>query len=233
MAADITYVVDKECPLCEKTFPATKVRSKLRLIRQDSDFNMIYEQINPLYYAILMCPHCGYAAQENTFSEITEKHANIIRDFLNTCTVKIDYANDRSREQAILLFKLAIFFSELISNKSSRIAGLYLRLGWLYREAKDTQKENMALAKALEHYEITIAKEAFPIGNMNDIMADYLIAQLQFLLGKYDQAAASFSRLISKPSAKAEKRIYELSKDTWNEIKAKRKELENKEDDDE
>jgi uncharacterized protein (DUF2225 family) len=218
--------VEKSCPLCGGVFPATKVRSKLRMVRQDTDLNMIYEQINPLYYSVWFCPHCGYAASESNFSEMPEKMGGVLRNFLRTCQIGIDFPGVRSREQAILLYKLAIFYSGLIEAKNSRLAGLYLRLAWLYREATDEQMEMMALEKSLEYYEKASFKESFPIGNMNELTMDYLMGQLQFRTGKLEQAAATFSRIIANPQAKSEKRISELARDAWAEIKAKRKALE-------
>jgi uncharacterized protein (DUF2225 family) len=224
--ADLIYVTEKTCPLCGNTFPVTKVRSKLRTVRQDTDFNTVFEQINPVYYAVWFCPGCGYAAPETVFADIMEKHATKLKGFLATCTINIDYDGIRSREQAILLYKLAIFYSDFIEAKNSRLAGLYLRLAWLYRETGDNYMENMALDKALEHYELATYKESFPIGNMNEVTMDYLVGQLQFRTGKYDAAAASFSRLIANPQAKSEKRLVEMARDAWNDIKAKRKEQE-------
>lgn len=222
MSVELTYSVEKSCPLCNKSFHVTKTRSKLRTLRQDTDFNVIYEQINPLYYSIWFCHHCGYAAQENVFSEILEQQGVKIKTFLDTCKVSIDFPGIRSREQAILLFKLAIFQSELIDAKSSRLAGLYLRLAWFYREAEDAVMEELALEKALEHYEMASAKEPLPIGNMNETTLYYLMAQLQYRLGKTDLAARGFSRIISSNAAKSEKRILEMARDAWNEIKEQR-----------
>jgi uncharacterized protein (DUF2225 family) len=197
------------------------------MVRQDTDFNIVYEQINPLYYSVWFCPHCGYAALESHFSDIPERSVQVLRDFLEGCQVSMDLPGVRSREQAIILYKLAIFYSDLIDAKNSRLASLYLRLAWLYREAADESLEMMALEKALEYYEKASFKEGFPIGNMNELTMDYLIAQLQFRTGKLDQAAANFSRIIANPQAKSEKRISELARDAWADIKAKRKEAEN------
>lgn len=224
VSLELTYVVEKTCPLCNNGFHVTRVRSKLRTVRQDTDFNVVYEQINPLYYAIWFCHYCGYAAQDSVFSEILDLQSIKIKKFLDNCNVTIDFPGIRSREQAILLFKLAIFQSELIDAKSSRLAGLYLRLAWLYREAEDSAMEEMALEKALEYYEVASSKENFPIGNMNEVTVDYLMAQLQYRLGKTDLAARGFSRIISSAAAKSEKRILEMARDAWNEIKEKRKE---------
>jgi uncharacterized protein (DUF2225 family) len=221
---DLTYVTEKTCPICKGIFPATRVRSRLRTLRQDTDFNVVYEQINPIYYSIWFCPHCGYAASDSAFADILERQVEPLQKFLADCQVKIDFSGLRSREQAILLYKLAIYYSELLDMKKSRLGGLYLRLAWLYREAEDEGMELLAMEKALENYEAATYKENFPIGNMNEITVYYLIAQLQYRTGDLDKAAASFSRIIASPQAKAEKRISEMSRDAWNEIKILRKE---------
>ncbi len=222
---DLTYSTDKTCPVCKKDFPATKVRSRLKMLRQDTDFNIVFEELNPLYYTIWICPHCGYAAQDTFFSELSEKAAEKLKNFLMRLQVNVDFSGARTREQAIILFKVAIFMAEMIEAVDSRLAGLYLRLGWLYREAEDTLQEEYALEKALEHYENALYKEKFPIGNMNNVTAEFLIAELQRRTGKAEQAATSFGRLITNPQTRAEKRIMDLSRDAWNELKGSRSEI--------
>ncbi len=224
-APELIYTTGKMCPVCKQNFEATKVRSRLKMVKQDTDFNMVFEDINPLYYAIWICPHCGYAAQDTFFSELPERSAEKIKAFLNRQKVNVDFSGTRTREQAIIVFKVAIFLAELTEAPDSRLAGLYLRLAWLYREAQDASMEDYALEKALEHYENALYKEKFPIGNMNDITAEYLIAELQRRTGKKDQAAISFSRLVSNPKTKTERRIFEMARDAWGELKGSRSEL--------
>ena len=213
VALELTFTTNKKCPLCGKIFPVTKVRSRLKMIRQDTDFNMIFEEVNPLYYAIWFCPHCGYASQDTFFLEISEKSAEKIKTFLAQSEVNIDFSGIRSRAQAIILFKVAIFFAGLIDAPASRMAGLYLRLAWLYREAEDSALELLAMEKALEYYEVMLYKEKFPVGNMNQITADFLVAELYRRTGKKEQAAKAFSRIVSDPKAKNEKRILEMARD--------------------
>ena len=221
LSAEYTFVSEKICPVCGKTLPVTQVRSRIRMVRQDTDFNMTYENINPLYYLVWFCHYCGYAAQDNFFNNISEKQVTSIKKILDKSLVSIDWSGLRSREQAIALYKVAIFYAETLELVSSRIAGLYLRLGWLYREAKDEHFELCALEKALEYYEKAVYYETFPIGNMNEITVDYLIGQLQYRTGKKELATASLNRVISNPMSKVEKRITEMARETWQEIKGK------------
>ncbi len=69
--ADPLYFLEKECTVCEGKFQVTFVRLRLSLIKQDTDLCAYYKGINPYYYTVWVCPHCGYAAQESEFIKIT------------------------------------------------------------------------------------------------------------------------------------------------------------------
>ena len=58
------YQVEKTCPICEKAFTVTKTRGQMIPVKTDTDFCTHYNDLNPYYYAIWLCPHCGFAAQD-------------------------------------------------------------------------------------------------------------------------------------------------------------------------
>lgn len=223
MAADLLYTADKECPVCRQNFEVTKVRSKLQLVKQDSDFCTYYKEINPNYYTIWVCPHCGYAAQDSYFSEISPAGAEKIRQFLNGKQVSVKFSGIRSREQAVATYKLAIFYAEMISLLPSRLAGLYLKLAWLYREAEQAEEEQILVNKAREYYEQATLKERFPIGNMTEITVEYMIGELFRRTGRVDQALSYLSKVVGNPQAKLEKRILEMAKDAWHQAREQKK----------
>lgn len=223
MAADLLYTVDKECPVCKQKIEVTKVRSKLQLVNQDSDFCTYYKEINPNYYTIWVCPHCGYAAQDSYFSEISPAGAEKIRQFLKSKQVSVNFSGIRSREQAVATYKLAIFYAEMISLLPSQRAGLYLKLAWLYREAKQAEEEQILVNKAREYYEQATLKERFPIGNMTEITVEYIIGELFRRTGRLDQALSYLSKVVGNPQAKLEKRILEMAKDAWHQAREQKK----------
>ncbi|MCX7779932.1 MAG: DUF2225 domain-containing protein [Negativicutes bacterium] len=221
--SELLYTVDKECPLCQATFPVTKVRSKLQMIKQDGDFCTYYKELNPNYYVVWVCPHCGYAAQDTYFYELSPAAEMKLKQFLHGREVNLNLSGVRTREQGMAAFKLAIFYAEMIAAPPSRLAGLYLKLAWLYREAEQAEEEKILLNKARANYEQATLKERFPIGNMTEITVDYLIGELYRRTGNYDQALSYLGKVVSNPRAKLERRILDMAKEAWHDAREQRK----------
>jgi uncharacterized protein (DUF2225 family) len=214
--AEMLYVVEKTCPLCGQAFSTTRVRNKLQLIRQDTDFCAYYKDVNPYYYAIWVCPHCGYAAQDTYFGEpIPSAAAEKLRNFLSSRQVNVEFGGVRTREQAMATYKLALFYGDMTLALASRLAGLWMKLAWLYREAGLAAEELAALTRALEKYEQASVKERLPIGALTEVGLQFLLGELYRRTGRVDEAAIYLGRLVSDPRARAEKRIYELARECW------------------
>jgi len=218
--ADVLYFAEKECAICDKKFEVARVRSRLALVKQDTDFCAYYRDINPYYYTVWACPHCGYAARDTDFGEVTDAVKTKINAFLAEREVKVNLCGIRTREQAIVAYKLAIFYTELIGDKASKRAGLYLRLGWLYREDQQEDEERKVLVKACEWYEQALARERMPLGNMSELAVMYLVADLLRRTGEKEKAMLYLSRVVASPLAKVEKRIADLARDLWQEMRA-------------
>jgi uncharacterized protein (DUF2225 family) len=103
------------------------------------------------------------------------------------------------------------------------MAGLYLRLGWIFREGKFENDEQVALAKAYEHYEQALYNERLPIGHMTEVSLTYLIGELLRRTGKFEQSLKYFSKVVSMPQAKMERRILDMARDAWQETKGEMK----------
>jgi len=236
MAVGFTYSVEKECPICGEKFQLTKTRSRLIKIKQDSDFCIHYKEFNPYYYDIWVCSHCGYASDEKHFDTLREKEKGKIAEFLKSKTVKIEHKELRTRAEAINTYKLALFFADLIGAPESRKAGLYLKLGWLYREAAEEatetedeeaieareaarKKEQEVLIRSLEAYDKALTTERFPIGSMTDTAATYLIGELYRRTGNEEKAIQYLSRVIGDRRARMEPKIYNLARDLWQDMR--------------
>jgi len=218
--ADALYIIEKECAVCKEKFEVTCVRSRLVLIKQDTDFCAYYKDINPYYYTVWTCPHCGYAARDTDFLQVTTSAALKIHTFLTEREVKVDLCGTRTREQAIVAYKLAIFYAELAGDRASKRAGLYLRLGWLYREDQQDDEEKTVLAKACTCFDQALAQERMPIGNLSELAVMYLVADLLRRTGEHEKAKLYLSRVVASPLAKNEKRIVDLARDLWQEMRA-------------
>jgi len=224
------YTVEKECPICQDTFMVTKVRSRLTMVSQDSDFCTYYQEVNPNYYAVWVCPHCGYAGQEAYFNDLSVTAKDKLRKFLAGKQVNVNFSGERTAKQAIATYKLAIYYAEVVGLPASRLGGLYLKLAWIYREAGCEEEEQAALSKARENYEQVFFKERFPVGNLTELTLEYLVGDLFRRTGQYDQALLYLGKVISNPHAKAERRILELARESWYQAKEAKKQL-NKHDD--
>ncbi len=220
------FSVEKDCPVCKEKFSVTRVRSRLVLIKQDTDFCSYYENVNPYYYTVWMCPHCGYAAQDTHFDMISPAAAVKIRNFFVDRKIQIDLSGTRSREQAIVSYQLAIFCTELAACPASRSAGLHLRLGWLYREAGQREEEKATLLKAIDYYEKVLTKENMPVGPMSELTIMYMLGDLLRRTGSNEQALLYLSRVVSSPKARQEKRIADLARDVWQDMRAAAKQQE-------
>lgn len=227
--ADHLYSLEKECAVCEAKFDVVCVRSRLSLVKQDSDFCSYYNGVNPYYYTVWVCPHCGYAARDTDFAAIMPEMVVKIKKFLAERAVKVNLCGDRTREQAIVSYQLALFYSGMISMPASKLAALYMRIGWLYREGGQVDEERKMLTKAAECYEQALAKERMPIGNMSELAVMYLIGELMRRLGENEKAMVYLSKVVSSPLSKVEKRIGDLARDVWQEMRTeKAKAAENK-----
>ena len=220
------FSVEKNCPICQETFQVTRVRSRLVMMKQDSDFCSYYKDINPYYYKIWMCPHCGYAAQDNYFEEILPAAAERIQGFFADRNIRIDLSGTRSREQGIVSHQLAIVCAELAAVPASRLAGLHMRLGWLYREAKEVEQEQATLLKAVDYYGHALDNENMPVGPMTELTITYLIGDLLRRTGQNERALLYLNKVVSSPKARQEKRIADLARDAWQEVRAQRREKE-------
>jgi len=215
--ADMLYTVEKECPVCKKKLPVTKTRGRQKLVRQDSDFCSHFAgDINPYYYSIWVCPHCGFAAPDSSFENLSAAAEEKLREFLKGKVVKLDLSGRRSREQAITAYKLAIYFGEQFTGlRNSTLAELYLKLGWLYREGGQAAEEAAALDRAREYYERALVREHPPFGNLSALAVEYLIGELFRRTGRFDEAIAYLGKVVYSPEAKAEHRLREMAREAW------------------
>ncbi len=225
MAVEPTYTSEKVCPICDNTFPATITRSRLTMTSQDSDFCTYYKEVNPNYYAVWVCPQCGYAALDTYFQEQNPAAVEKIRTFLQGRTVNVNFGGIRTREQAIATYKLAIFYADLSNSLKSRIGALYLRLAWLYRDGQQEAEEQAALDKARDYYEQAMLRERTPIGNMSQFTLEYLIGELLRRTGNLDQALSYMGKVAGDPLAKNEYKIWKMAKESWQQIREAKKKL--------
>lgn len=211
------------CPVCGEQFSSMKAKvNSCKIEKKDEDFCIHYEDLNPMYYDIFVCPSCAYSASENSFGDIAEMEVKLLKDAFVGRKVGRTFCTQRNLEDAIAACKLAIYTAELRKAKASILAGLCLKLAWLYRFAGDKQEE-VFLNYALQNYLEAFDKEALPIGNLNEISVMYLLGELSRRLGKFNDAIVWFGKAVASPERGENPMIERLTREQWGLTKEQRK----------
>lgn len=222
MQKKLTYETDTECSICSRNFKVTRTRVGIKFTGMDTDFRMRYENVDPNYYVIWVCPHCGYSAPDDCFSTISDTKRAILLKALNGKEVRLDLQGERTAEQALSSYKLAIYFGELSALPASKMGGLYLKMAWLYRDKGDEELEQRCLAKAAEQYMLAFSNERLPIGKMTETALVYLVANLLDRTGDIKQAARWLSKIVAGKKTSDEAKLNDMARDLWFSIKEKR-----------
>ena len=223
---DYLYVVKKPCPICSMETRATKVRSRLITETVDNDLCTHYKDINPYYYRIWVCEHCGYAEDERHFlNGVAPKAKKEIQDFLAGHHGTSEFKEQRTRDDAIKALKLAIFYTKFTTETFAHKAGLNLTLAWIYREAGDKENEEKFLAEAGKLSIESRSREVFPLGQLTEADCIYLIGAIHFRLGDYDTAGRYLSMLMHNKELETKERvIVDRAKDLWSDMRDRMKE---------
>ncbi len=220
-----TFVVKKICPVCEKTTRIIKTRSRIKVLSHDEDGFTRYENFNTCYYTIWLCEHCGFAADEKTFtSKIPDRYLKNLREFLLAKKMAVPFTDERTLDEAINSFSAALRCLEFMRGKASKRAKYFHQMAWIFRDAKDTIQEKDFLKLAAESYEEALATEHFPINTLTDNMVIYLIAAIYYRLGDEKKTTIYLSQIMNDQSVRElEPRIFDRARDLWGEIRAARK----------
>jgi len=185
-----SFVVERVCPICEMQTRIVHVKSRLIMERQDLDLCTYYKDFNPYLYNVWACENCGFAAEDIRFrGHIPQRTRDKIRAFLQTNNLVVPFMEERTVEDALSFYEIAILFSEIFDPSPGRQATLYQKMAWICRQdMPDTERERIYLQKAVELYKISLETERYPIGKISDDMAMYLTCAIYFMLGDYDNA---------------------------------------------
>lgn len=188
------FQVKIDCAHCGEAFRTSRVRPSFRkTVKTDADFCLHYKDVNPDYYVVRVCPHCGYASTEN-FSDLTPAGQAAIQANISEQWQRRDFGGERSREDAIQAYKLALVCAQLKKEKRRVIAGLLHHIAWLYREQGDGEQERRFLQHALNEYMLVYETG---MDELNQARLMYLIGELNRRLKHYHEAARWFSRVVN------------------------------------
>jgi len=202
--ADFLFDSEVECPVCHHGIAVRRLkRSALRLKSRDTDFMPVYEHINPLYYDIWVCNHCGYAASESSFHQpLTKAEIEAVLQNISVKWRARNYPRFYDADVAVERYKLALLCAAIRKARTIDIAMLCLKLGWVYRSKQDTEKETNCLLQALSGLKLIFEKGPFPVAGMDESSLAFLIGELSRRVGQYDEALKYLRQVILDRNAK-------------------------------
>lgn len=220
---DMLYYVKTVCPLCGKKFESPKVRSKyLRMLHMDNDYCKYYESINPLYYEVMLCSHCGFAyIEEIQNKHLSDEQRKAIKSRLQKVLLDrspTDYSSVRNLDQAVETFLLALVALQGMLAHSSMKGMLYLKIAWLYRYKNNEIKESYYIEKALLSLISAYKNEVFQEAQ-KEINITYLIAVLYFRTGKYHEAARWLERVLQRQNKPVHPAVIKQARELWIEVR--------------
>lgn len=196
---------DKEvaCPVCDHKFLVRTVKtSGYRMKKQESDFYIKYDIINPYFYDVWVCNICGYASMKADFHKLREFEIEIIQKNITPKWRGRKYPAIYDINIAIERYKLSLLNHVVMDSKSSKKAMNCLKISWLYRELGDIKTEELFRKQALIGFEDTYLNEQLPVYGMDDFTILYLIGELNRRLGNYDEALRCLGEVITSRGAR-------------------------------
>lgn len=203
------------CPVCRREFTSKKVRTRrLKIQEKQDDLNVIYRDINPLYYQIFVCPHCGYSGSEGAFGEITVNQKRLFDEQIRYKWKPREYGGVRTPEEAEECFKMALLVAQVIKRPQSYLGNLCLKLAWFYRDI-NSPKEADFLKHALRHFEESYQNEHLEGTSVDEITVAYLVGELNRRFGKYKDAIVWYSKVLEHPMIKHNRQLQLKTREQW------------------
>ena len=218
------YIFEKDtpCPCCEKSFNVQMVRSsKLRVKSIDNDQRQRFEGMEPLWYMVCVCPNCSYASFNFEFKQVTDETRKLIdkqgaefkRDF------KISFSKPRQLNEVLESYYLLLRIYESAQKPDpGKLAKVWLRLYWLYKDAEDAEMTAEAAAKALEYFKDTYYNGRRNTTPEQEQRLTILLGELSLEVGAKEEAMTFFRNSILRKGGsnainrQAEDRYQDLKK---------------------
>ena len=219
------WLKDVKCPACDFAFKTPRVKpSALKVKSSEPDFHKIYEDVNPLLYAVTACPNCNYAARNDDFEDKTlEYHPEILKLSAAIRESKKNIVFPQVKEidpdAAVKKHLLAVTFAKQHKPEDPlTIAGLNMHIAWIYREQGNNEKDREYLKAALEYYVKTFEKGTHIPEKIGVPGIMYLAGELNRVLGNYNEAVLWFSRTVKSDQISNFPNIEHLARDAWEKI---------------
>ena len=224
---ELTPLYEKtvKCPLCTHSFKTTKIRGRfIRVTGYKSDLQPVYQDpsINPNYYHISVCNECGYSFSDDFAPYFPPQSRERIDEKIRKQWNPQNFSGERSEALAISSYKLAVYCALLKAEKNITLAGLYLRLSWIYRSLDNADQQKRFQRLALQSYLQSYSVDDYSGTPMSTERLLYLIAELSLQLKDERQATQYFSKIIENQHSATEPKIVKMAKERWQDFRETR-----------
>lgn len=208
-----------ECLNCKKTFSTLKIRSKsIKIDHTESDFQPVYADatVNAYYYNVFVCEHCGFAFTEDFSKYFAPGVQEEINEMITKNWVVHSFKSERTVFQAIQAYKLALLSGSIKKEKFINLAGITLRIAWLYRSLNNEGQEQRFLNISRDHYIDSFSTDDYNGTQMSMVRVLYMVAELSRRIGDIENATRYFSKVIEKQNIGGDAKIVDMAKEQWN-----------------
>lgn len=189
------YSIKVTCLNCENIYDAPKVRPSFKVtVKKDTDFCGYYKSINPDFYVVRVCPYCGFSITENFEEKLTDAQRKAYYEKIGANWTMRDYSGERTWEEALQAYQLALLCAQIKEEKPRVIAGILHHIAWMYRWKENKELEDRFLRFALDAYIQVFESEQ---NEVNNARLMYMIGELSRRLKKYAEAVQWFSRVVN------------------------------------
>ncbi len=203
------------CPVCNKEHTTKKVRSSaIRMTKRDEDFCPYYNSENPLFYGVFVCPNCGYSSLESSFMKISNSEKEKIKTIITAKWNQRSFEKERTLEEAIEVYKLALLGHQIINSKGSIIGKICLRLAWFYRYTDDP-REYEFIKNTISSFEKAFTTERTDNEEFDEVTVFYLLGELNRRIEKYQDAIQWFDKTLKHKDIKSKRHIELRARDQW------------------
>lgn len=217
------------CLLCQHNFTTKRIRSRfVKVTQYDTDFRPIYEseQHNPILYQVKVCPECGFSFTKDFSPYFPPQAKEMIANKITKNWTKQDYGDLRTVQDAINTYLLGAYCGTLKNEKHITIAGLYMRLAWLYRSLENDEQELRFTKLAFNEYGDSYSVADFQGTQMSEVRLLYILGDLARRSGEQQTAIQYFSRVVEKRSSTTETGIIDMARERWHDIRDEMKSAE-------
>ncbi|WP_027417753.1 DUF2225 domain-containing protein [Aneurinibacillus terranovensis] len=218
----VLYDKKFQCAHCDHEFKSKKVRMRhSHPIKRDSDFCVHYENQseNPILYHVVVCPECGFSFNDNFRKSVPDYIQQRIQEKITANWTPKDYTGVRTVREAISTYKLAIYTADIREESHCVLAGLSLRLAWMYRFQKNKTNEERFLHLALNEYELSFEEADYLNTDMSELKILYLIGELYRRLGEPNHALRYFSKVVEHPLKSTDPQMVRAARDQWQNMR--------------